>query len=68
MVVHTQDEGGVHMSGRPLAVVVVCRLDDIMASRNKLVEWDSDMESMSIRSSELSDWNSDVDSLSSLIR
>lgn len=43
------------------------RLDNIMASKNKLVEWDSDMESLSIRSSELSDWNSDVDSLSSLI-
>ncbi|KAG2485413.1 hypothetical protein HYH03_015899 [Edaphochlamys debaryana] len=45
------------------------RLDAIMHKKDKRVEWpdDSDLDELSIRSSELSDLDSDVDSLGSII-
>ncbi|GIL60729.1 hypothetical protein Vafri_15257 [Volvox africanus] len=45
------------------------RLDQIMSKKDKALEWpsDSDLDELSIRSSELSDLDSDVDSLGSII-
>ncbi|KAG2432305.1 hypothetical protein HYH02_013027 [Chlamydomonas schloesseri] len=45
------------------------RLDAIMSKKDKHLEWpsDSDLDDLSIRSSELSDLDSDVDSLASII-
>ncbi|KAG2427327.1 hypothetical protein HXX76_012522 [Chlamydomonas incerta] len=45
------------------------RLDAIMSKKDKHLEWpsDSDLDDLSIRSSELSDLDSDVDSLGSII-
>ncbi|GFR42951.1 hypothetical protein Agub_g3840 [Astrephomene gubernaculifera] len=45
------------------------RLDQIMSKKDKKVEWptDSELDELSIRSSELSDLDSDVDSLGSIL-
>jgi len=43
------------------------RLEQIMAAKKKLIEFDSDLDDFSIASSELSELDSDVDSLSSMI-
>ncbi|GLC47117.1 hypothetical protein PLESTB_000871300 [Pleodorina starrii] len=45
------------------------RLDQIMSKKSKAVEWpsDSDLDELSIRSSELSELDSDVDSLGSIV-